>query len=423
MATTKLIVRSSNKDALATVYLRYRHGRNSDFTVPTEFLMFPEYWNNKSQSFSKRIRFTERFTPIDKDYLESNFRNLKIFVLNQINTGAFVTKETIENIIYQFHHPGLSKDSTTLFDYIQRFVEECKSGARVTHKKTLYRPATLKCMTGFKSQFEAFQRTQNKNYSFEDIDLKFYNNYVQFFNSKNYTPNTIGRHIKYLKLIMRSARDEDLHSNFETEKAYFKALREQVEKIYLTEDELQRMFDLNLKFSPVLDLARDVFLIGYYTVQRFSEFSIIREENIRFVNGEPRIIELFQKKTNEKVIIPIKSNLAILLNKYDFNIPKVYDSKLNSQIKLVGKLAGIKDKVIIEQTRGGVRESRTNLKYELIQTHTARRSGCTNMYLAGIPIIDIMKISGHKTEKEFLKYIRVTKEETAQNLANHPWFS
>ena len=85
-------------------------------------------------------------------------------------------------------------------------------------------------------------------------------------------------------------------------------------------------------------------------------------------------------------------------------------------------LAGIKDKVIIEQTRGGVRESKTNLKYELIQTHTARRSGCTNMYLAGIPIIDIMKISGHKTEKEFLKYIRVTKEETAQNLANHPWF-
>jgi len=277
-------------------------------------------------------------------------------------------------------------------------------------------------MTGFKSQFEAFQHTQNKEFSFEDVNLKFYNDYIQFFNSKNYTPNTIGRHIKYIKLIMRSARDENFHNNFETEKAYFKALREEVVKIYLTEDELQQMYELNLKFSKVLDLARDVFLIGYNTVQRFGDFSKIREENIKFVDGEPKLIEKKKKKTNEKVYIPIKTNLAILLRKYNFNIPKILDSKLNTRIKLVGKLAGINDKVIIEQTRGGVRVKSSNLKYELIQTHTARRSGCTNMYLAGIPIIDIMKISGHKTEKEFLKYIRVTKEETAQNLANHPWF-
>jgi hypothetical protein len=44
------------------------------------------------------------------------------------------------------------------------------------------------------------------------------------------------------------------------------------------------------------------------------------------------------------------------------------------------------------------------------------------MYLAGIPVIDIMKISGHKTEREFLKYIKVTKEQTEINLASHPYF-
>ena len=39
------------------------------------------------------------------------------------------------------------------------------------------------------------------------------------------------------------------------------------------------------------------------------------------------------------------------------------------------------------------------------------------MYLAGIPSIDIMKITGHKTEVDFLKYIKVFKEETAMSLA------
>jgi len=34
-----------------------------------------------------------------------------------------------------------------------------------------------------------------------------------------------------------------------------------------------------------------------------------------------------------------------------------------------------------------------------------------------------MKITGHKTEREFLKYIRVTKEQTAQTLMNHSYFA
>ena len=63
-----------------------------------------------------------------------------------------------------------------------------------------------------------------------------------------------------------------------------------------------------------------------------------------------------------------------------------------------------------------------NSKYELIKTYTARRSGATNMYLAGIPTLSIMKIAGHKTEHEFLKHKRVSKEETAEILANHEYF-
>ena len=48
-----------------------------------------------------------------------------------------------------------------------------------------------------------------------------------------------------------------------------------------------------------------------------------------------------------------------------------------------------------------------------MKTHTARRSGATNMYLAGIPTIAIMKVTGHKTEREFMKYIKITEEQTA----------
>jgi len=71
---------------------------------------------------------------------------------------------------------------------------------------------------------------------------------------------------------------------------------------------------------------------------------------------------------------------------------------------------------------GELKSIKSILKHDLIKTRTARRTDATNMYLAGIPTIDIMKITGHKTEREFLNYIRISKKQTAENLINHEYF-
>jgi len=54
------------------------------------------------------------------------------------------------------------------------------------------------------------------------------------------------------------------------------------------------------------------------------------------------------------------------------------------------------------------------MKWQKIMTHTARRSFCTNMYLMGVPVPTIMSISGHKTKKSFMTYIKATGEKHAQ---------
>lgn len=112
-----------------------------------------------------------------------------------------------------------------------------------------------------------------------------------------------------------------------------------------------------------------------------------------------------------------------IFKKYDYKTPKIPEQKLNRRIKDIGAKAKIKEKVIVETIQGGLKVKKSVPKHELIKTHTARRSGTTNMYLAGISPIDIMKITGHKTEREFLKYIRVSKEETAEMLSNHSYFN
>ncbi|MDD5694994.1 MAG: site-specific integrase [Bacteroidales bacterium] len=179
---------------------------------------------------------------------------------------------------------------------------------------------------------------------------------------------------------------------------------------------------MSMPYNPAYDLARDVFLVGCYTAQRVSDYSRIRAKNIRKLENGIRVIELIQQKTKEKVIIPIRPELEEILKKYSYNLPKVYEQKVNKNIKEVGKLAGIKEMINPETIKGGLTVKTETPKHQLIKTHTARRSGCTNMYLAGISPIDIMKISGHKSGKEFKKYINVTREQTAISLTSHPYF-
>jgi integrase len=96
---------------------------------------------------------------------------------------------------------------------------------------------------------------------------------------------------------------------------------------------------------------------------------------------------------------------------------------MNEYIKLVGEKAEINDIIIIKETKDGKNYDKDYEKNKLITVHTARRSFATNMYLKDIPTISIMKITGHKTEKAFLEYIKVTSEQNAKKLQSHPFFT
>jgi integrase len=75
-----------------------------------------------------------------------------------------------------------------------------------------------------------------------------------------------------------------------------------------------------------------------------------------------------------------------------------------------------------ERTVGTRVVKRLVKKYTLVSTHTARRTGATNMYLSGIPVARIMLLTGHKTEQSFFRYIRIEREENAKTLSEHPFF-
>ena len=52
-------------------------------------------------------------------------------------------------------------------------------------------------------------------------------------------------------------------------------------------------------------------------------------------------------------------------------------------------------------------------RYQEVSSHTCRRTFCTLKFLKGMPAQAIMKFSGHKTERNFLKYLKLDAELTA----------
>jgi integrase len=426
MANINFRVRASKKNNLATVFLRFYSSKIVDITAITPIKIYPKYWSNKTGWFKQLKSYDEIFSEADKVEVETDLTNLKNYVLKKytelINTTP--TKEWLTSIIDKYYHKE-APNEIILNKYIDKFIKEAESGERLYDHNGItkrYEKGSIKNFKGFQTQFDNYQKDKKVKLNYDSITIDFYDEFVKYFTKKGYSVNTIGRHIKNLKSIMRCAREQGLHNNTEIDRKKFKTLKTQVENIYLTESEISKIHNLDLTDKPLLDLARDIFLIGVYTAQRFSDFSKIRPAHIKIMDNGLKVIDLIQQKTGERVIIPIKPELDEILKKYDYQVPKTFEQKVNERIKDVGELAKITETVIVEENKGGFKVKKDVKKNELIKTHTARRTGCTLMYLAGVPTIDIMKISGHKTEREFLNYIKVGKEETATNLAKHPYF-
>lgn len=377
----------------------------------TGLKIFPHWWTSEKNKAKQSLKFDYQSFNNSLDKLVATAKNIQTQYGN-------IHPNKLRDYIKEEEGKATKSEALNLNMFIEKYINDITTGARLNKDKEKFKPSTIKTINGFKSLFYRYQNTLKRKYDFNDITMDFYNDFVKFMTSINYSPNTIGRQVKQLKIFMRLAKDEGLHKNTEFENKAFKSITKKVDNIYLTETELRQLWQLDLSNKPNLDHARDVFLIGCFTAQRYSDYHRINKNNIK-----DTFIELIQSKTQEKVIIPIRPELRQILIKYNYTLPKTHSQKVNNYIKEIGKLAGIDELIETENTKGGLIVKKTVPKYELIKTHTARRSGATNMYLAGIQSIDIMKITGHKTEREFLKYIKVTKEETANLLQSHPYFN
>ena len=418
----KFTIREPNSDETTYIRVNVRY-KYKELKVETGDKIKPIYWDKESQRPTTDKKILRNANPLlikELTYISHHLDDIEYFIRDlvlDLKRDKQISLDTIKEALSEFL--GRKKDEepiapVIITDYHESLIKRMEQGIFLTEKGQPYTLSSIKTHRVQKKRLEDFKEVWG-DLTFESISYEFYTKFIVFCHSKNYKQNTIGKTINTLKFVMRTAFREKIHKNEIFKDKEFKGVTEDVDNIYLTIDELQALYKLDLSNDKAKERIRDLFLIGCYTAQRFSDYSRFRPEHIKTTANGTKVIDIVTKKTKQRVIIPfIFPELDILLKKYDYCSPKIYEQDLNEQIKKIGDTAGINDDIIIAEKKDGRMIETVHKKHDLIKTHTARRSGATNLFKMGYTPLEIMKITGHTSEVTFLKYIKVSKEENAE---------
>jgi len=413
MATVKFNLDKPSLDQ-TYVLLKFTY-KGKRLRYSTGLKVITSHWNENRQ----RLRELQAF-PKNTEYntfLEQLSKEAFKFYRTCLDNDKTPSIAEIKEHLNIFRGKSKKQTEDSFFPFIRQMIEH-----RISSPE--FKPSTIKDYNITYKHLDGYcTKYRIKGFDFEDIDLDFFEKFTKYmYKDLKFSKNYVHKIIKTLKTFLNYAKSKGIEVNAQFKSKKFAIKRTESENIYLSVDELMNIYHLDLIGYPGQDRVRDLFLIGAFTGLRYSDYSNLKKENFRMI-GDVEMCDIKTIKTEEKVIIPVTPIVKAILNKYDGEPPKpISNQKTNETLKVIAKKAGIDQKIIRTINVAGENQQESKNKYELVSTHTARRSFATNAFKAGIPSISIMKITGHKSESSFLKYIKVGKEENALLMAKNPFF-
>lgn len=401
------------KSVLSTAILMTVFYDNNRVRISTGCSVPPKMWQEKKQRVKLTMEFEDAIEINDKlDDLES----VMVSLLKKYRDEDFFPSPSKikDDLFKQNNVPLKNKKAKTFWDHFDDFVEDKrKINPDVRDYNNSLRKHLLKVEVIMGKPI-SFGMISNTSVDFNQEWM----NYLSFvaLNSEGESglmPNTIGKQNKNLKALFNWCFDKNIISKFSA-KGY-PTIVEDVDKIYLTEEDLIALEKLKI-VDPSHKIVRDLFLIGCETGLRFSDFIRLTEHDIR--NNELHIIPKKTKNAGvKKIIIPLSARFQKILKNYN-GIPPKFDrnqlTKFNKIIREICELAKLNDEIKFYRQVAGENLMITKKKFEEVSSHTCRRTFCTLKFLKGMPAQAIMKFSGHKSERSFLKYLKLDAELTAK---------
>lgn len=388
-----------NNSIQSMLMLRYTNKKKVTYFTTSKNID-DKYWDVKNQKVKRSYPGSDRFNI----YIKGIRQRVEDIANGILIEEGNPTPALVKQLYNEKKANKQKKTQYSFFEYVEVFIESSKK-----HKKQ----GTIKTYVTTKNKLHQYEKYARVKLDWHNIDIDFYYDLFEYYTQVLHcTNNGFGRIIKVLKAVLNDATDKGYNTHTGFQNKGFKAIKEEVNNIYLSDNELESIINLNLSYNKQLEKVRDLFIVGCYTGLRFSDFSEIKKENII-----GQTIKVKTLKTDQWVTIPLLDPVISVMEKYKDQLnclPKsCVNQTMNKHLKEIGRKAKITEMIIKIRNRGKLRVETFIPKNKLITTHTARRSFATNMFKRGVPSRVIMAITGHQTEKAFSSYIKISKDENA----------
>ena len=356
-------------------------------------------------------------------------------------------------------------------EYYDYFISGIKSGSiRQKRGDKTYREGSIHAWVDFGKYLKAFCPD---GMTFEQINKMFADGFVAYLENLGLMPKTINKHILCFRRLCRAASLDEKNKNLISVSVWGERVVKEKEKraeIALSDEEIDALYSVRLE--GVREQVRDVWMLGFLSAQRVSDYAHFTRDNFKVTPSGYDVIVLQQTKTGNDVVVPILDDrVKELCAKYDYSFPKLGTATINLYIKeiLKGVAKTVPSLMTLYRTRLSVAERRkerlyldmkervrsgeilhgderkrfkemqeyaeehgsgellwqrdysgevVKRKYELVSSHTSRRSAITSMYNTGLyDVREMMSVSGHTTFSNFEKYIKRGSIEQAERIA------
>ncbi|MEO9805482.1 MAG: tyrosine-type recombinase/integrase [Reichenbachiella sp.] len=392
MASTSLLLANPNSER-SSIICQLRDGRGVKIKISTGISIKSKHWSSSKYVLAA-----------DGEAITKNksLKNLKDRVLNIYLTAKDQGAVADANYIREALKPTVKAKSGSeefwgVWDYY------------LADKKDHFTKSSQKKFKTLRAHFEDFETKTKIPWKFETINASRLENLQSYFFDKGMNNQTTSKYIGGLKMFLNWAVANKYAPN--TDYKNFSPLREkETLKVALTSGEIQAIRVTDLGNSPYLENVRELFLLSTLTGLRYSDYSRIKAEHLKEVEGA-KFLQIRQQKTGDIVELPLTDEAAHIIQRLiEGQVHAISNQKMNSYVKELCIKAEINEPFEVHNFKGKLVITKVCPKHDLITTHTGRRTFATNLLLQGVPAEMVMNFTGHKDMVSFSKYVNIPKK-------------
>lgn len=307
---------------------------------------------------------------------------------------GYVSKDKFKDGIKELR--GKKRRGLTVTGFLEMAIQEREESGR-------YSESSIKMYNTVLRDLKTFAETRGE-IDFQDLDYSWFVTFRDYVyrelnrRTGGGTDNTVRKKLETLKMFLNDATRRGFNDSLAFRAVDMKTLRLRKtpsDTTYLTDDELDQLYNADLSDYPSLERVRDAFVVGCLTGARYSDWAQVNDDNIKVVDGIP-LLMFYSKKTGELSVVPVRPIVREVLNKYNGKLPLLTNQKTNVAIKKAARLAGLVQPTSESRVHKGRKDVTTEPKYKFITTHTARRTLVTSLRGKGYTFDEISILTGHK---------------------------